>query len=120
MLLRLQGADGQLIAPGAFLPIAQRFGLLVDVDRWVISNAFKRLGEIRRAGWEIVFSINLSGQMLDDPDLYKVVRAGMLANQLSAGSVVFEITEQTAVRQIDKASQLISQLSEPGLPVCAG
>ncbi|MEK6772118.1 MAG: EAL domain-containing protein [Pseudomonadota bacterium] len=114
VLLRLQGADGQLIAPGAFLPIAQRFGLLVDVDRWVISNAFKRLGEIRRAGWEIVFSINLSGQMLDDPDLYEVVRAGMLANQLSAGSVVFEITEQTAVRQIDKASQLISQLSELG------
>lgn len=113
-LLRLQGPDGQLIAPGAFLPVAQRFGLLVDIDRWVIANAFKRLGDIRRAGREIVFSINLSGQMLDDPDLYEVIRAGMQTHQLPAGSVVFEITEQTAVRQIDKASLLITRLSELG------
>ncbi len=114
VLLRLPGPDDQLIEPGAFLPIAQRFGLLVDIDRWVIANAFKRLGDIRRAGREIVFSINLSGQMLDDPDLYELIRAGMQANQLPAGCVVFEITEQTAVRQIDKASLLIGRLSELG------
>ncbi len=114
VLLRLPGPDGQLVTPGAFLPVAQRFGLLVDVDRWVVANALRRLGEIRQAGREIAFSINLSGQMLDDPDLYDVIRAGIQTNRLPAGSVVFEITEQTAVRQIDKASQLITQLSELG------
>lgn len=114
VLLRLPGPDGQLIEPGAFLPVAQRFGLLADIDRWVIANAFKRLGDIRRTGREIVFSINLSGQMLDDPELYEVIRAGMQANRLPAGSVVFEITEQTAVRQVDRASLLIARLSELG------
>ena len=114
VLLRLPGPDDELIAPGAFLPLAQRFGLLVDIDRWVIANAFKQLGDIRRTGREIVFSINLSGQMLDDPDLYELIRAGMQLHHLPANSVVFEITEQTAVRQIDKASQLIARLSELG------
>lgn len=114
VLLRLPGPDGQLIAPGAFLPVAQRFGLLAEVDRWVISRSLKMLGEIRRTGRETVFSINLSGQMLDDPDIYEVIRAGMHCNHLPAGSVVFEITEQTAVRQIDKASHLINRLSELG------
>ena len=114
VLLRLPGPDGELIAPGAFLPVAQRFGLLADIDRWVIAHAFKRLGDIRRTGREIVFSINLSGQMLDDPDIYDVVQAGMQAHQLPAGSVVFEITEQTAVRQIEKASLLITRMSELG------
>lgn len=114
VLLRLPGPDDELIAPGAFLPVAQRFGLLVEIDRWVIANAFQRLGDIRRAGREIVFSINLSGQMLDDPDLYDVIRLGMQTHELPPGSVVFEITEQTAVRQIDKASQTITRLSELG------
>lgn len=114
VLLRLPGPDGELIAPGAFLPVAQRFGLLADIDRWVIAHAFKRLGDIRRSGREIVFSINLSGQMLDDPDIYDVVQAGMQTHQLPAGSVVFEITEQTAVRQIEKASLLITRMSELG------
>lgn len=114
VLLRLPGPDGQLIAPGAFLPLAQRFGLLVEIDRWVIANAFKRLGDVRRSGREIVFSINLSGQMLDDPDLYEVIRSGIEVNLLTPGSVVFEITEHTAVRQIDKASQAITRLSELG------
>lgn len=114
VLLRLPGPDGQLIAPGAFLPLAQRFGLLVEIDRWVIANAFRRLGDVRRGGREIVFSINLSGQMLDDPDLYEVIRAGIDLNLLPPGSVVFEITEHTAIRQIDKASQTIARLSELG------
>lgn len=114
VLLRLPGPDGKLIAPGAFLPLAQRFGLLTEIDRWVIANAFKRLGDVRRSGREIVFSINLSGQMLDDPDLYEVIRTGIEVNLLTPGSVVFEITEHTAVRQIDRASQAITRLSELG------
>lgn len=114
VLLRLPGPDGKLIAPGAFLPLAQRFGLLADIDRWVIDNAFKRLSDVRRAGREIVFSINLSGQLLDDPDLYELIRTRIEANRLVPGSVVFEITEHTAVRQIDKASHMITRLSELG------
>ena len=114
VLLRLPGPDGELISPGVFLPLAQRFGLLVEIDRWVIANAFKRLGDVRRSGREIVFSINLSGQMLEDPDLYEMVRTGIAINLLTPGSVVFEITEHTAVRQIDKAAQTILRLSELG------
>lgn len=114
VLLRLPGPDGELISPGVFLPLAQRFGLLVEIDRWVITNAFKRLGDVRRSGREIVFSINLSGQMLEDSDLYEMVRTGIETNLLTPGSVVFEITEHTAVRQIEKAAQTILRLSELG------
>ncbi len=114
VLLRLPGHDGDLIAPGAFLPVAQRFGLLADIDRWVIRQAFETLAEVRRSGREMRFSINLSGQTLEDTGLYEVIREGLQAGNLPPGAVVFEVTEQTAVRNMGKASHLIERLSALG------
>ena len=95
VLLRMPGPNGELVLPSTFLPVAQRFGLMTDIDRWVIVHAMKALANARTAGREIIFSINLSGQSLEDKSLPQLVKDQMMLNRLSPGSVILEITEQS-------------------------
>ncbi len=110
VLLRMPGPNGDLVLPSIFLPVAQRFGLMADIDRWVIINALKALADFRAAGREVVFSINLSGQSLEDTSILQLIRDQLEQNRLPPASVIFEITEQTAMRYLDKAQRLIQGL----------
>ncbi len=114
VLLRMPGPNGDLVLPSIFLPVAQRFGLMADIDRWVIINALKALADFRAAGREVVFSINLSGQSLEDTSILQLIRDQLEQNRLPPASVIFEITEQTAMRYLDKAQRLIQGLVDIG------
>lgn len=114
VLLRMPGAGDELVLPSIFLPVAQRFGLMVDIDRWVIINALKALAEFRDAGREVTFSINLSGQSLEDMSLLTLVKDQLARNRLPPGCVIFEITEQSAVRYMEKAQRLVQGLVDIG------
>jgi diguanylate cyclase (GGDEF)-like protein len=114
VLLRMPGPNGDLVLPSIFLPVAQRFGLMADIDRWVIINALKALAGFRAAGREIVLSINLSGQSLEDTSFLQLIRDQLERNRVPPASVIFEITEQTAMRYLDKAQRLIQGLVDIG------
>lgn len=114
VLLRLPDLDGSTVPPSVFLPVAERFGLLADLDRWVIENAVRALAQFRAEGRDIVFSINLSGQTFDDPAIVKLIHENLRRYALPAGAVVFEITEQIAVRYMEKARRLMHSLTELG------
>src|SRR5690606_6389922 len=64
VLLRLRGAQGDLISPNAFLPTAERFGMMGDIDRWVIDRALRSLRDVRDAERPISLTLNLSAQSL--------------------------------------------------------
>jgi EAL domain-containing protein (putative c-di-GMP-specific phosphodiesterase class I) len=114
VLLRMPGPEGDLVLPSIFLPVAQRFGLMADIDRWVIINALKALAEFRAVGRNIVFSINLSGQSLEDPSILQLIRAQIEHNRIPPEDVIFEITEQSAMRNLEKAQRFIQGLVETG------
>lgn len=114
VLLRMPGPNGDLVLPSIFLPVAQRFGLMADIDRWVIVHALKALAEFRAAGREIILSINLSGQSLEDTSILQLIRDQLERNRVPPASVIFEITEQTAMRYLDKAQRLIQGLVDIG------
>jgi len=114
VLLRMPGPDGELVLPSIFLPVAQRFGLMTEIDRWVIQRAFQTLADFRATGRDITFTINLSGQSLEDLSLLTLVKEQLARRQLPAASVIFEVTEQSAVRYLDKARQLIQGLVDLG------
>ena len=101
VLLRLPDKDGKVLMPGLLLPVAERFGLMADIDRWVVTHALKTLARLRAQGREIVFSINLSGQALADPAVIKLIKSNLTLNGLPPSAVIFEVTEQTAVRYLD-------------------
>lgn len=114
VLLRMPGPNGEMVLPSVFLPVAQRFGLMTDIDRWVIVHALKAQAEFRASGRDIVFSINLSGQSLEDVSMLQLIKDHLALNRLPPSRVIFEITEQSAMRYLDKAQHLIQGLVDIG------
>ena len=110
VLLRLPTDSGEVVMPSVFLPVAQRFGLLAEIDRWVISHALQTLAAFRAEGRNICFSINLSAQGLEDAALLELVGELLQQHRLPPEAVVFEITEQTAVRYLDHARHVLQGL----------
>jgi diguanylate cyclase (GGDEF)-like protein/PAS domain S-box-containing protein len=112
VLLRMLGTDGELIAPGEFLPIAEQFGLMGEIDRWVVTRA---IGEIAdHPDRDLVFEINLSGSSLGSPELLAAIRSALLAGQVDPSRVIFEITETAAVTNFDEADAFARSLSALG------
>lgn len=114
VLLRMPGPNGELVLPSTFLPVAQRFSLMTDIDRWVIIHALKALADFRAAGREIIFSINISGQSLADMSLLQLVKDELTRNQLPPGSVILEFSEQSALRSLENLKRFIQGLADTG------
>lgn len=115
LLLRLAGADGELMAPAAFLPLANRFGMLLELDHWVIRQACAMYAGLRATGREATFFVNLSGQAFDDGEaLLRVVGDNLKQQRVPGVALVFEITEQVAVRHVEQARRVIEDLGRLG------
>ncbi len=117
VLLRMRADNGTLIAPEAFLPAAVRFGLMADIDTWMIENAIKALAEFRYGNPELQFSINLSANAFEAENLGAFVASQLKKYEVPAASVIFEITESLAVRHLSHVEQQIAVLRELGCEV---
>ncbi len=109
-LIRLREGPADLIAPGVFLPAAERFGLMPYVDGWVVDRVVDLL--VKRPAVEIF--VNLSGASLGDEALLCHIEELVTASGLPAGRLAFEITETTAVRDIVAAREWMRRLKERG------
>ncbi|MCW2997609.1 MAG: hypothetical protein JWN65_1158 [Solirubrobacterales bacterium] len=109
LLLRMLGSDDQLIAPFAFLPVAERFGLIPSVDRWVIDKA---IGLAADHGSR--FSINLSAKSLSQPDLVTFIANRIATAGVDPSALTFEITETAAVTNIALARTFAEGLHDLG------
>lgn len=114
VLLRLLDSRGQLISPDAFLPTAERFNMMPEIDKWVIKQAITRLAELQHSGKKFVFSINLSGQTLEFDNLAQYIDDLRQQFQIDPASLVFEITETSAIANLDSANRFIKQLHQSG------
>ena len=116
ILLRLQDDDGSIILPGKFLPAAENFYLMSSIDYWVIDRTFSELAQFRQGSEKLSgISINLSGQSLGDPTgLAAYIENKLEHYQLNSQDICFEITESTAIANIDDARVFIDQLSARG------
>jgi diguanylate cyclase (GGDEF)-like protein len=112
-LLRLKAGD-QLVAPMVFLPAAVRFGLMTDIDRWVIRRVVKAVAEFRAEDPQLTLAVNLSGAAFENDGLASYVRALLTEHSVAGDRIVFEITEQLAVRFALKTDRQISMLRDLG------
>ncbi len=117
VLLRMKADNGKLITPDAFLPAAVRFGLMADIDTWVIENAIKALAEYRHGNPDLQFSINLSANAFEAENLGAFVASQLKKHDVPANCVIFEITESLAVRHLSHVEQQIAVLREMGCGV---
>jgi len=117
LLLRLR-EDGQCIAPGAFLPAAERFNLASRVDRWVLRRAFAWIEAHGEAFAHIdTLAINLSGQSIGDRAFHRYVSQLLRESSFDLHRLCFEITETSAITALGDATAFISEMRRQGVRV---
>ncbi|MHC2436095.1 putative bifunctional diguanylate cyclase/phosphodiesterase [Bradyrhizobium sp. USDA 4451] len=115
LLLRLRDESGAMVPPGSFLPAAERYGLMPLIDRWVVRRAFEIIAERKRDPRKIAsYAINLSGATIGDSDFVDFVAALFAELDVSPAVVCFEITETSAISNLDEAQTFIARLREIG------
>jgi EAL domain-containing protein (putative c-di-GMP-specific phosphodiesterase class I) len=117
LLLRMGGEeDGDVVLPGAFLPPAERFGLIRDIDRWVVHEAIRLLARLDREGsWlELLLEINLSGRSVGDPELPALIERDLSETSVDPSRLIFEITETAAIANMEEASKFARRLTQLG------
>ena len=114
ILLRLSAEDGSLILPGTFIPAAERYGLMGDIDRWVVTNTLQQMHENANYDGVISVTINLSGQSLTDTSLAGFVTGQLQKYSINPARICFEITETAAIRNLALARTFIADMKEVG------
>ena len=109
VLIRMRDGD-ELIYPDRFIPIAESTGQIHDIDRWVIRQAVSWL----HANPDQRLSVNLSGNVVDDPDLSNWLTQLFGEYPIDPQHLVFEITETAAVENMDAAIALMHEMHSLG------
>ncbi|HZE03679.1 MAG TPA: GGDEF domain-containing phosphodiesterase, partial [Solirubrobacteraceae bacterium] len=113
LLLRMKGDRGKLIAPGAFLPAAERFGLIHAIDRWVVQRAIQLMSEANGSAPRV--GINLSGEsIVGDPLLLEMIEQELERFAVDPAKLIFEVTETAAIANMPEATQFARGLTSLG------
>ena len=114
VLLRMVDERGRLIMPSAFIPAAERYGFMAEVDRWVIRETIHHLacGKNDAAGTAV--NINLSGVTLSDETSLDFIRQALTSSSVSPNRISFEITETAAVRNVMKTQAFMQEMRDLG------
>ncbi|NEO87082.1 MAG: diguanylate cyclase, partial [Spirulina sp. SIO3F2] len=103
ILLRLQDNRGHLVRPGQFMPAAERFALMPQLDRWVISTLFSQLAKRPDALSQGIYAVNLSGASFNDDTFLAFLQQQLAEHRISPEMICFEITETVAIENLDNA-----------------
>jgi Amt family ammonium transporter len=116
VLVRLLNEDGQHVSPSEFLSAAERYQMMEELDRWVVSNTLSLLGRsaatLQGAGAR--FAINLSGQSLGSEPFLGFVQQELERSGVPPDMVCFEITETVAVANLQRAQAFMHTLRRSG------
>ncbi len=111
ILVRLIDHDGTIISPVSFLPAAEKYNLVTNIDRRVIEHSFKWLAENSGGNNQtITLSVNLSGQAIGSPDMLKFILDMAEATGAPPEQVIFEVTETAAIANITAATSFMLTL----------
>ncbi|HEY5603642.1 MAG TPA: EAL domain-containing protein [Gammaproteobacteria bacterium] len=114
-LLRMVNESGEIIAPMAFIPAAERFGTMSAIDRWVVKRVLgwltKKTSKIKSTD---IYSVNLSGQSLCDDGFLQFCINELDQSRVNPRHICFEITETAAISNWSHASQFVTALKSRG------
>ncbi len=113
VLIRMRGDDDAIISPGEFLPAAERYGLALSFDRWVVRNVFAWLDTHPED--TACYALNLSGRSLSDPGTADFVLAEIDKCQFDPARISFEVTETAAIDNLDTCERIILALKSRGI-----
>jgi PAS domain S-box-containing protein len=111
LLLRMLGPAGEVILPGSFLPVAERYGLIGEIDRWVIGEA------VRLAAGGNRVEANLSANSISNLDLLPAIERELHETGADPSNLVLEITETALMENVEAGEAFARGLSEIGCPI---
>ncbi len=119
VLLRMPDSEGRSVPAKALFSAAERYRMMPQIDRWVVSTTLAKLSEVQELvdGRSALFSINLSGQTIGDDDILEFIEEEIQHSGVPASSICFEITESAAVSFLDKAQGFIDHLRSLGCSI---
>jgi EAL domain-containing protein (putative c-di-GMP-specific phosphodiesterase class I) len=110
-----------LLGPQAFLPIAEETGLIVDLDRWVLTAAARQAREWLDRGYAVhtsPISVNFSGRHMVRPDAVEFVERTLADTGIGAQCLMIEVTETSVMEDRESASAALSRLRRLGIRIC--
>jgi diguanylate cyclase (GGDEF)-like protein/PAS domain S-box-containing protein len=114
LMVRLREEDGTLVQPDEFIPAAERYNVMVMVDRWVVDRAIALLEDCLRTTTRLpLLAVNISGTSINDEDFLDFITT-RLGNERVAHALCFEITETAAVASLAKATHFMRELKARG------
>lgn len=117
ILIRKVSPDGKITLPIAFIPSAERYRLMPNIDRWVIKNTLAAYRELLDKSFEkcdYIFSINLSGTSVSDKSLLGYIREQFSIYAVPPQNICFEITETSAIVNLKNTINLFAALRNLG------
>ncbi|PIE67247.1 MAG: GGDEF domain-containing protein [Deltaproteobacteria bacterium] len=117
IFLRMVSEGGEIIPPGRFLPAAERYNLMPQIDKWVINKVFSEFHNIRTddAYSGLMVNINLSGASINALGFHDFIKEKVAEYNIDTASICFEITETVAVRNLRAATDFINKCKEIGI-----
>jgi len=115
-LLRMKDKDG-LIMPSTFLDIAERFGLIREIDHWVLKKSIQVQAKSIEDNRPVSLAINISGRHFGDPKVLEWIRAYINDSGADPEKLIFEITETAAVENTEQARYFTNELHKLGCKI---
>jgi diguanylate cyclase (GGDEF)-like protein/PAS domain S-box-containing protein len=109
LLLRMVGDNGEIVLPAAFIDTAERFGLIQEIDMWVVRNAIHLLAE-----HDVRLEVNVSSKSMGDLAIPELVEREIALTGIDPSRLVFEITETAAIANMEQARAFAERLTRLG------
>ena len=116
-LMRWHHPQRGVVVPSVFIPIAERFGLIVAMGNWLIDEACRQAGEWRDEGLHMRVAINLSAHQLRHPDLADRIEAALRRHKINPQLLTCEITESVAMEDAQAAMRMVDRLDAIGVNI---
>jgi diguanylate cyclase (GGDEF)-like protein/PAS domain S-box-containing protein len=117
LLVRMIDENGTVLSPGAFIPAAERYGLMGAIDRWMIQQVLRHYDRAIAAVPRFAVSINLSANSLEDPGLLAFLATELERSSLQPHRIHFEITETSLINNLTHAGRLVENLRAAGYAI---
>ncbi len=114
VLVRMVDSYGKLIQPGLFITTAERYGLMPEIDLWVVKQALALLAQAGSGAQDVRLAINLSGLCFGDLAMSERVRELVVQSEVDPARITFEITETAAVTLLSHAARVMRELGSLG------
>lgn len=113
-LLRMVSEEGTLLSPHQFIPVAERMGLIHQIDLWVVTHAIDFIAGLSAEYGDVNFTINLSSHALQGEYLFPALKKKLEMTWVAPSRITFEITETAAVANVEKTRQMVSRIRALG------